>query len=277
MNDLEKEIITTLSDTDENLDFEAIQSEEDSPLNQAVIEKDSAAANDKNWNVWKPEKESSLDQNLQAPINDAPEQEILEEKAEPDITEEPEPSFELPKEAAKQSANAILGMANNVLEVGGGFIITIKKHKNFYDFDDIVTLIDQQNNKNIQRIKLDKQDKTLLRPLIIAMLQEKTKTLSPKQQLVGAILSILLKKAQIVMQVRAENNILVERILNIIKEEKAEVVEKVKETDTTGQEKDQGTQQAEEPHSDEYLQEEFYNENPLGEGVLEVANTSDND
>ena len=36
----------------------------------------------------------------------------------------------------------------------------------------------------------------------------------------GAVVSVLMKKAQVVMEVRAENNLLEERILDIIREEK---------------------------------------------------------
>ena len=278
MNDLEEEIIHTLSNEPSPLDFQDIQPEEDSPLNQAVKEKDIAQTNPENWNVWKPENGTNPeeDETISPSISDAPQQDI-EGQTQPvtstqeEEEEEEEKPFQLPKEAAKQSANALLGMANNMLEVGGGFIIKIKKHKDFYDFDDIVTLVDQQNSKNIQRIKLDKDDKALLRPLIMAMLQQKAKTLSPTQQLMGAILSILLKKAQIIMQVRAENNMLVDRILNIIKEEKQEkVVDTTQDTDATEQEKDQGTQQAEEPQNQEYTQEEFY-DTSLPQDVLEVV------
>ena len=97
----------------------------------------------------------------------------------------------------------------------------IKKHKDFYDFEEIVQVIDEQNAKNVKRIKLDEEDKILLRPLLIAILKKKAKKLTPEQQLLGAVLSILMKKAQVVMEIRAENEILLDRILEIIREEKA--------------------------------------------------------
>jgi len=57
--------------------------------------------------------------------------------------------------------------------------------------------------------------------LLIAILKKKAKKLTPEQQLLGAVLSILMKKAQVVMEIRAENEILLDRILDIIREEKA--------------------------------------------------------
>jgi hypothetical protein len=112
-------------------------------------------------------------------------------------------------------------MTDNVLAVGSGFFVKIKKHKDFYDFEEIVQVIDEQNAKNVKRIKLDEEDKILLRPLLIAILKKKAKKLTPEQQLFGAVLSILMKKAQVVMEIRAENEILLDRILEIIREEKA--------------------------------------------------------
>lgn len=116
-------------------------------------------------------------------------------------------------------------MTNNVLAVGGGFFVKIKKHTEFYAFEEIVALIDGQNQKNVKRIQLDKQDKSLLKPLLVALLQKKAKKLSPEQQLLGAILSIVLKKAQVVMEVRSENAILVDRILEIVRQEKEATLE----------------------------------------------------
>ena len=126
----------------------------------------------------------------------------------------------MPTETAKQAVDSILGMSNNVLRIGGGYFIKIRKHKEFYEFDEIVELIDAQNEKNVKRIVLDKEDKALLKPILVTILKKKAKTLTPEQQLMGAVLSILMKKAQVVMGVRAENDLLVERILDIVREEK---------------------------------------------------------
>ena len=49
------------------------------------------------------------------------------------------------------------------------------------------------------------------------VLKRKAKRLTPEQQLIGVAISIIVKKAKIVMEVRAENEILVERMLEIIK------------------------------------------------------------
>ncbi len=244
--DVEKEVVDVLSST-EDIDFENLQAEELSPLNQAVIEKEIAGVSKPNdWNVWKPgnkpvetmENNSDKEQGSIAHENstirdehplDAPEQEFgggneddtnLGDDNSQDTIETENKEFELPTASAKQASNTILGVANNVLAVGGGFFIKIKKHKEFYEFDDIIELIDAQNEKNIKRVQLDKEDKALLKPIIVAILKKKAKTLTPEQQLIGAILSILIKKGQVVMEVRAENDVLVERILDIVREEK---------------------------------------------------------
>lgn len=245
--DIEKEVVAVLSEDIGDIPFESLQTEQQSPLNQAVIDKEDVPPSVQNWNPWKPEENDPKDTREHpseeaAPPDpfgqyhdipdqsppDAPSQQIDPQKQteDPDAkdqkTPDAPPEFELPTATAKQAADTILGMANNALAVGGGYFIKIKKHKDFYDFKEVVELIDQQNQKNVKRIQLDKEDKTLLKPLIVLLLKKKAKQLTPEQQLTGAILSILLKKTQVVMEVRAENEILVDRMLDILREEKRE-------------------------------------------------------
>ena len=246
--DIEKEVVDVLTNT-EAIGFEHLQAEEISPLNQAVVEKEIPGVNStKDWNVWKPEKRASTMENEaenfegqnkatgKAAVEDdghldAPEQEIGEDTPQGDSAQQQNASggesqqqeeFELPTATAKQAADTLLGMTSNILAVGGSFLVKIKKHKEFYEFEEINELIDTQNTKNVDRIKLDKEDKALLKPPLVQVLKNKAKNLTPEQQLMGAALSIVLKKAQTVMEVRAENELLVERILDIIQEEKGE-------------------------------------------------------
>ena len=256
--EIAQEVKDVLTTAPEEITFENIQGEESSPLNQPVIEKDIGGErpvdNDpdkqKSWNVWKPDRphqmpeepdatntdqpefrkkvEENVEQEKRDQPLDAPEQEI--NSSDYEGNDEPQPTdedFELPLSQANQAADALLGMSNNVLEVGGGYFVKISKHKEFYEFDEIITVIDQQNDKNVARVKLDKEDKALLRPLLAQILRKKAKKLTPEQQLMGAVLSILMKKAQVVMEIRAENNILEERILDIIRDEKASAAEEV--------------------------------------------------
>ena len=270
--EIAQEVKDVLTTAPEEITFESIQGEDSSPLNQPVIEKDiggerpieSDPEKQKSWNVWKPDRphqmpeepvipsseqpefrktvEENVEQEKREQPLDAPEQEIngggYDDDDEPQPTDE---DFELPLSQANQAADALLGMSNNVLEVGGGYFVKISKHKEFYEFDEIITVIDQQNDKNVARVKLDKEDKALLRPLLAQILRKKAKKLTPEQQLMGAVLSILMKKAQVVMEVRAENNILEERILDIIRNEKASALEEEQE-DFSAQEEDYATQ-----------------------------------
>ena len=249
-----QEVQEALTINPEEITLEQLQGEDESPLNQPVVEKDiggerpmAEAERQKDWNVWKPEREhktpsaseplgmesgspkkdfrSTVEANVkqekvQEPL-DAPEQEIdgngLDAETEDPVTDE---DFEMPLAQANQAADAILGMTNNAMAVGGGYFVKIGKHKEFYEFDEIIDVVDKQNEKNVERIKLDKEDQTLLRPLLAQVLRKKAKKLTPEQQLMGAVVSVLMKKAQVVMEVRAENNLLEERILDIIREEK---------------------------------------------------------
>lgn len=258
--DLKEEVQEVLSQNQEKISFEELPNQESSPLNQAVVDKDNFGtedlvaefvASDNNLedaasrDEIEIENESHLNANTNAtdttphklPKDDAPEQEINENYSETVIEEEE--SFELPLSHAKQAADTVLGVANNVIEVGGGYFVKIRKHKEFYEFEEIISVVEKQNEKNIQRIKLDKEDQILLRPLLIQVLKTKAQKLTPEQQLIAAILSIGMKKAQVVMEVRNENEILVERILDIVraeKEEKEEVEEAQEKTKNEEQE-----------------------------------------
>ena len=248
-NEITQEVQDVLTANSEEITFEQVLAEDTSPLNLPVVEKDIGgegvedSSENKSWNVWKPEGSSKSVEDLhekqsevqadfrtsteaqiaqeksQQPL-DAPEQKIDSSSEDTTINELPEQTFQIPIAQANQAADALLGMTNNMLEVGGGYFVKLKKHEEFYDFNEIIKLVDEQNTKNVQRIKLDKEDQALLRPLLAQVLQKKSKKLTPEQQLMGAIVSILMKKAQTVMEVRAENSLLEARILQIIKEEK---------------------------------------------------------
>ena len=260
-----QEVQDALTATPEEINFEQLQNEDSSPLNQPVIEKDiggerpveTEEEKQKSWNVWKPEQEhKTLDElepgrsgNIQTDFRtkveakfekekaqeplDAPEQEIngngFDTEADETVTDQ---DFEVPLAQANQAADAILGMSNNVLAVGGGYFVKIRKHQEFYEFEEIIQVVDQQNDKNVERIKLDKEDQALLRPLLAQVLRKKAKKLTPEQQLMGAVISILMKKAQVVMEVRAENSLLENRILDIVRQEKGETkIEDIEEED----------------------------------------------
>ncbi|MFL0147980.1 hypothetical protein V2598_06570 [Tenacibaculum maritimum] len=264
-----QEVQDALTATPEEINFEQLQNEDSSPLNQPVIEKDIGGERpvdadeekQKSWNVWKPEQEhKTLDElepgrsgntqtdfrtKVEAKVEkekeqeplDAPEQEIngngFDTEADETVTDQ---DFEVPLAQANQAADAILGMSNNVLAVGGGYFVRIRKHQEFYEFEEIIQVVDQQNEKNVERIKLDKEDQALLRPLLAQVLRKKAKKLTPEQQLMGAVISILMKKAQVVMEVRAENSLLENRILDIVRQEKGET--EVEDIDEDNENKD---------------------------------------
>ena len=243
---LSEEVQEVLTLSPEAIPLEAIHSELYSPLNRPVKEKDIAGTT----YAPKPNPETTT-QNQEATVSPSATSfreaaaEALEHEAPLDAPEQPinnnlddervasGADFEVPVAQARQAADAVMGMANNLLEVGGGYFVKIVKHQEFYDFDEIIQVIETQNEKNVKRILLSEDDKTLLRPLIIAVLQNRAKKLTPEQQLIGAILSILIKKFQVVLEIRAENEILTERILSIIREETAGEASENMETEST--------------------------------------------
>ncbi len=246
-NNIPHQVQQALTTSKDQIQLETIQGENNSPLNTPVIEKDIGGEShsdlekdSKPWNIWKPEKEGAvsepqgdvdyrktienqIESEKQNEPLDAPEQQI---NGNDDFSEQDTPvsdkDFEMPLSQANQTADALLGITNNVLTAGASFFVKVKKHEQFYEFTEIVDVIDTQNEKNVQRILLDKEDKALLRPLLSAVIRKKAKQLTPEQQLMGAVASILIKKGQTVMEIRAENKNLENRLLTIIKEQKKE-------------------------------------------------------
>lgn len=274
MSDIQDEIQEVLSHP-ENVQFEELEGEESSPLNEPVVNNDGAGiqsepaqeqSNSQEQQAdtgtpasQKPQQEPQPEEEADEPL-DAGEQEIDDNYAEATVIDDEE-EFEIPTGHAKQAADTILGMTDNVLAIGGGYFVKLRKHKEYYEFEEIIHVIDNQNEKNVKRIKLDEEDKVLLRPLLITILKKKAKKLTPEQQLMGAIISIMMKKAQMVMEIKAENDILTERILDIIREEKG-----YSEQDEDYQEQaDENEDKQEKEPEEEYQEEE-----PEDETVEEV-------
>ena len=138
----------------------------------------------------------------------------------------PEPKADTQSmESANLMADVILGAANNLIEVGGGYFIKIKTDASFHEYAELIQVIEEQNQRNLKRLILDEGDKAMLKPLIAALLKSRQKVVSPEQQLLIGIVSILIKKAQLVMQIRTENQILTEKVRGIIQAETRETEE----------------------------------------------------
>ncbi len=232
--------------------FEAPIDEDESPMNESVVDKDKTSPGPPLTNEGTIDRQNGQNQPLgesngQATVNapqtplDAPEQEINAEAASEHTGEMPKESpegFTVSLEHAQLMADTMLGVTNNVLEVGGGYFITIRKHKEFYDFDEVIQIIDEQNVKNIKRLKLDEEDKALLRPLLVQVLRKQTKAISVESQLIAVALSIVMKKARVVMEIRAENEVMVDRIREVIRRELAAAAPNAMSGDNTQQDHD---------------------------------------
>lgn len=246
--------------------FEAPIDEDESPMNESVIDKDKTSLGppvspEENKGQYEPQKplgdtKSREKVTIPPPPLDAPEQEIdakppVEEKEEQ--PKEAAEGYTVPLEHAQLMADTILGVTNNVLEVGGGYFITIRKHKDFYDFDEVIQIIDDQNVKNIKRLKLDEDDKALLRPLLIQVLRKQSKAMSVENQLVAVALSIVIKKARVVMEIRAENEVMLDRIREVIRQEIAAAAPKPANAAESAEEEEE--EEYEEEHEEEHVQE----------------------
>lgn len=200
---------------EESVGLEEMLAPEASPLNEPVVNKEEPPTIDT------PLEEPSTEEEEQPP-QDADEQIINEDYDEDEMFEEEQ---EMPFQHAKTAADALIGVTNNLLEMSAGFVVKISKEKSFYEHQEVIEIIDERNVKNIERIKIDKEDKKLLRPLLAQVLQKKAKKLTPEQQLLGVGMSILLKKGKEMVEMRAENKLIVEQIREIIQESTPEETE----------------------------------------------------
>lgn len=132
---------------------------------------------------------------------------------------------ELPDEHAELATETILGVTDNLLEIGGGFFVKVKKRGEYFDFEEIIQEIDEANTRNIEAMRLDEVDKILLRPLLTAVLKQRAAELTPEQMLITAIVSILMKKAKVMADIRAENKAMEKRILASIEKKKEKEAE----------------------------------------------------
>lgn len=252
-----------------NIAFEAPIDEDDSPMNESVVDKDKTSPgppitqednNGQNDAQNKPSGDAKSRERvtIPPPPQDAPEQEINAQQPSEDAAELPRESaegFTVPLEHAQLMADTLLGVTNNVLEVGGGYFITIRKHKEFYDFDEVIQIIDDQNVKNIRRLKLDDEDKALLRPLLIQVLRKQSKAISVESQLIAVALSIVMKKARVVMEIRAENEVMVDRIREVIRREVAAAAPKPMNAAESAEQEEEEYEEEEE-HEEEHQETE---------------------
>jgi len=251
-------IETVLKNDPQDIAFEPIPEENESPLAQPVVQKSNTSGDVNASKNEAKETSNSTGEKKEEPKvkpqekpSDAPEQEIDAEPTEEEKKDigsasgNGEGEFSMPLEHAGLMADSIIGTINNtVLEVGAGYFVTISKHKDFYDFEELIQVIEEQNVKNVKRIKLDEEDKALLRPLLIHILRKKAAALSPEKQLLMVAISIIIKKAKVVIEIRAENQMLVERIRDIIRKEvRQEQEEQEQEKNNSGSTNEKATEE----------------------------------
>ena len=198
MNIYDEEITKALED--QNPPLEEPAPDKLSPLNQPVTDPE-------NDHPPAPEDSYQDDFNHRNLSDDAPQQDLHQNNPESHSA-----AFEIPKEQAQVAADSLISGFDNCLEISGGFFVRIKKLPEFYDFDQIIESIDDQNGRNINHVKLSEQEKDQLKPLVTAVIQKRAKKLTPEQQLLGVLTTILAKKVQVIVQIKQENNILLEKI-----------------------------------------------------------------
>ena len=219
----DKEILEALSG-EKGIEIEDVNEEVSSPLNQPVI--DRSELHKANATDTTEETNEPMDAPTQQ-FSEATEAKVDEDYVDPKALEE----------NAAMLADSILGGANMMIGVGGGYFVKIRKDEDFYQFEEVIELIDEQNEKNVHRIKLDEEDIALLRPLLIVVLKKRVAKVTPEKQLLGAVFAILIKKYQVVQEIKADNEILYGKLVGIIRQEQiAQEPEETEEAPTPPEE-----------------------------------------
>jgi hypothetical protein len=133
-----------------------------------------------------------------------------------------EPLPEIPTQSAKQIADFILNSANFIIPLLGNRFVTINIHEEYYEVSGFIQVINEQNERNIQRIKLTEEEKDYLRPILVAVIKEKHTQLSPTTQLMIAAGMIISKKTMDVIEIRKENKMLENKLVDMIRANRGE-------------------------------------------------------
>jgi hypothetical protein len=140
------------------------------------------------------------------------------------------------------------GSANDLIDFGqkglnyaigifGPMLVGVKLHREFYNFKGAVEQIKEQNEKNTEKIKFDDEDIDMIREPLVAMMQEKgIRGLTNGEKLVVGLLMIGVKKAKIIVEIRKENKILENNLMDLIRSQSPQKAEP-KETTEEKEEK----------------------------------------
>ncbi|MCB0374790.1 MAG: hypothetical protein KDD04_02615, partial [Sinomicrobium sp.] len=143
MTDINEEIRRALDGRGgEYIAFEEIQNEGESPLNQPVVNSDNDSEKPETEGRQPDPKERQTGQDDDDKPDDAPEQ-VIDQDYDEDAAEKDETGFEIPTGHAGQAADALMGITDNVLEVGGGYFVKIRKHDEFYEFEEVIRIIEK--------------------------------------------------------------------------------------------------------------------------------------
>ena len=222
------EITEHLNVAPEDIPLEHVLDPSDSPLNEPVAEDQIGLAS---GNTSAPPPHESM-QGSEAPdlsAYDAPEpsfEPAPEDEPEEDAASE---GFDMPDELVSMTADSYLGMVDYVLELSANFFIKIHKNSDFYEYDELVQMIDEQNAKNVARFKLDEDDKAMVKPVLELVIKRSGKSISPESQLVAVGGVIIIKKVQLAAQMRQENKSLTAKFQEIIEDDRKKKQEEAKQ------------------------------------------------
>lgn len=219
------EIHAALSVSEENIPLEGNLPADESPLNEPVSEgdiglnqpTDTQTRQNNRPEACRIEHSEAVD-SQESPFDTSgtdtapPHQETDSIK---DQDDRPEP---LNERQLGVQADSYLGMVIYLIDMGGGFLVKMKKHPEFCEFEEIVEMIDQMNEQNMKHIQLSEEEKNMLWPLIIEVLRSSTKQMSTQGHLLMSGAVILLTKIRVAMSIHSEMKVQTQNILEAIRE-----------------------------------------------------------
>jgi len=125
----------------------------------------------------------------------------------------------IPDGSAEDTFEFFFTATNYALKSFGGRFVKIKIIKEYRKFPEIPPVINDHNDNQVEKILLDKDDKELLKEPSITMIKKMGESVTkPENKFAMAVGMVLVKKLQVIPEIRKENRELEKRIKLLLAE-----------------------------------------------------------
>lgn len=132
----------------------------------------------------------------------------------------PAGGFTLPGGTPEQMIDWAFNGVNLLVRTYGKPVVSIKVHEEFRAYPQMVDTIEDANERNVEKIIFTKQEIELIKaPAVKVMNEAGVKGMTPKEELLAACAIVAAVKAKQISDIRKENKMLTQEIIQFIREE----------------------------------------------------------